>query len=448
MRPVFRIIYRTYRLFSAVRYKTGRRFTRAGMMMLVAIAAAASTGVDTENTVSYQAFIPLVFVMLVAVAFSWFFRASFSVRRMMPRFGTVGEPLRYTAFVTNLTRKRQEGLSLLENLADPRPAFQDWYAVQMADERRLHSFRVGRRRRVPPFKAAAIKEAPVPMMLPGQEVEVPLEMVPSRRGLVRVEGATIARPDPFGLYRGYAQVQSPQTALILPRRYALPPIALPGTLKYQEGGVTFAANVGQSDEFVSLRDYRRGDPLRRIHWRSWAKAARPIVKEYQDEYFVRHALVLDTFVADPRSEAFEEAVSIAASFACTIQTQESLLDLLFVGPEAFCLTAGRGLAHSDQMLEILAAVRTCEKSFRELEHLVLDHIAAVSGCICVLLDWDEDRRAFVNKIRSLGVRALVLVVIEPEQRESLKAELTRDVPERFHVLEVGTIQESLLKLGS
>jgi uncharacterized protein (DUF58 family) len=55
------------------------------------------------------------------------------------------------------------------------------------------------------------------------------------------------------------------------------------------------------------------------------------VKEFEDEFFVRHALVLDTFTDEPHSEILEEAVSVAASFACTVLTQESLLDLLFVG---------------------------------------------------------------------------------------------------------------------
>ena len=89
--------------------------------------------------------------------------------------------------------------------------------------------------------------------------------------------------------------------------------------------------MGDSEEFVALRDYRPGDPLKRIHWRTWARIGRPVVREYQDEFFVRHALVFDTFLSAP-TPAFEEAVSVAASFACTVGTQESLLDLLFVGP--------------------------------------------------------------------------------------------------------------------
>ncbi len=202
-----------------------------------------------------------------------------------------------------------------------------------------------------------MKEVAVPPLPPNGEAEVRVQVTPLRRGVLRYRGLTMARSDPLGLFRAVARFSLPGTSLILPKRYPLPPVALPGVMKYQEGGVALASHVGQSEEFVALRDYQRGDPVRHIHWRSWAKTGKPIVKEFADEFFVRHALVLDTFGDHPQGELFEEAVSVAASFACTIQTQESLLDLLFVGAEAYCFTAGRGLAHADQMLEILASVR-------------------------------------------------------------------------------------------
>jgi uncharacterized protein (DUF58 family) len=172
-----------------------------------------------------------------------------------------------------------------------------------------------------------------------------------------------------------------------------------------------------------------------------------VVKEFEDEFFVRHALVLDTFSGQPHSAVFEEAVSVAASFACTLPTQESLLDLLFVGPQSYCFTAGRGVAHVDQMLEILASVRAClDRPFRALEHLVLSHIKAVSGCICVLVGWDEERRGFVSKLRGLGVPVRVLVIVPPGQSQPLEAGPLRDEPERFSVLEVGQIEAGLAQL--
>jgi uncharacterized protein (DUF58 family) len=434
-------------MFSSLWYWLPRRFAPAGLAVSGALFVAAVVGTDTENTVAYQGFALLLFLLLVAIGFSWRFRLRFSATRWLPRFGTVGEPLSYRISVRNLTRQTQAGLTLLENLADTRPAFAEWRAAQLADQKYSRSFQVSQRRRTNPFKVATLKNAAVPPLPPNQEIEVRIELTPLRRGLLRFTEITLARPDPFGLFRSFSKVPAVQTALILPKRYPLAAIALPGTMKYQEGGVAMASNVGQSEEFVALREYRRGDPMRHIHWRSWARVGKPIVKEFEDEFFVRHALVLDTFSDQPHSEVFEEAVSVAASFACTIRTQESLLDLLFVGSQAFCFTSGRGLAHADQMLEILASVRVChDRPFRSLEHLVLDHLASVSGCICVLLAWDEERRDFVKKIKTLGAPVLVFVVVPPGQGNTLEPGPMRDNPERFHVLEVGRIAQGLAKI--
>ena len=447
MNPVFRLLYRLYRVISWCRHWIRRRFTRAGLVVLGAILVAGTMGIDTDNTVAYQAFTLLLFLLLVALSFGWFFRAQFSATRLLPRFGTVGVPFSYRIVLTNLTARTQSGLTLLENLADPRPSFQEWRNSQLADEKLFRPFRFSQRQRANPFTLATMKEATVPTAPAKQEVEVQVELTPLRRGLLRFDGATLARPDPLGLFRALAKVPMPQTALILPKRYPLPPIALPGAMKYQQGGVALASNVGRSEEFVALREYRRGDPLRHIHWRSWAKTGKPIVKEFEDEFFVRHALVLDTFCDQLRSDEFEEAVSVAASFACSIRTQESLLDLLFVGPEAYCFTAGRGLAHTDQLLEILASVRACsDRPLRSLEQLVLDRIGVVSGCICVLLAWDEERRQFVEKIKTLGIPVLVLVVMPSDQGKSLDLGPMADEPDRFHVLAVGRVEEGLAQL--
>jgi uncharacterized protein (DUF58 family) len=276
---------------------------------------------------------------------------------------------------------------------------------------------------------------------------VPVELLPLQRGLLRFEGVTVACPDPLGLFRSFSRASAPQTVLILPKRYPLPPIALPGQMRYQQGGVALAANVGCSEEFVSLREYRHGDPLRHIHWRTWAKIGKPIVKEFEDEFFMRHALVLDTFTDEPHSEVLEEAVSVAASFACTVLTQESLLDLLFVGNKSYCFTAGRGLGTADQMLEILASAQNCtDKPFAALEHLVFGHISAVSGCVCVLQKWDETRRKFIEKLKAMNVPATVLVVVPPGGGISGAGGAFVDAEGTLHVLEVGKIGEGLSKL--
>jgi len=444
MKPIWRVVYRFYRISSRLWHWTQRRFTRAGWIVLASLFVTAIMSMDTDNLVAYQGFSLLLMLLLLAFAFSRFFRMKFSVVRLLPRFGTVGIAFTYRALVRNSTAKTQSDLTLLEDLADPVPSFPEWLAAQLSVEKSMRSLRLSRRQYLDPFKLATLKDALIPPIAPHQEAGVKIEVIPLRRGVLRFKGVTLARTDPFGLFRALAGTPAPQTTLILPKRYPLPPIAMPGAMKYQEGGVALASNVGQSEEFVALRDYRRGDPLRHIHWRSWAKTGKPIVKEFEDEFFVRHALVLDTFSDQPFSEVFEEAVSVAASFACTILTQESLLDLLFVGAEAYCFTAGRGLAHGDQMLEILASVRVCsEKPFQTLENLVLNHAGVVSGCVCVLLAWDEPRRDFVKKLNAIGIPVLVVVVVPVAPAKPFDPGPMRDEPEKFRVLEAGRIAEQL-----
>lgn len=443
---VTRLAYRSFRAATAGQDLLGRRLTPAGQLALAALVASVVLGPNTRLTVAYQAFAFLFALLVVASALAVVPPPRLGVRRRLPRFATAGEPLTYRVVLRNPTPRAQSGLSLLEDLDAPHPSFEDFLSTPEPGEERRNWFdrSVGYPRwawLVAARRRATIPEQPLATLPPHGEVEVVVRAVVRSRGSLRLRGATVARTDPFGLVRATSAVDAPGSVLVLPRRYPLPPLALPGTRRYQPGGVALAASVGDSEEFQSLRDYRPGDPLRRVHWRSLARAGRPIVKEFQSEFFVRHALVLDTFLPTA-SPAFEDAVSVAASFASTLPTQESLLELMFVGPDAYHFTAGHGVSQVDRMLEILACVQPCrDRPFAALHRLVVDRHAALSGCICVLLAWDEARRRLVADLRALGVPTLGLVVAEgpPAAGEPL-------AEAGVHRLQVGRVAEGLARL--
>lgn len=441
---LIRLSYGIYRFFSSLWYRLGRRFTKAGWLVLAGLVMTAGMGLDTEQSAAYQSFAVLFCLLAAAMMCTAIFRGRFVAQRMLPRFGSVGEPLAYKVVIKNQTAKTQAGLTLLETLADPRQTLAEFLErIQPAGGSR--SFRLTTP--LPNRRQAALKEQPLPSLAPHSETAVSAELTPLKRGPLRFLGIAVARTDPFGLMRGFVKVPLPQSVLILPKRYFIPPIALPGTMRYQRGGVAMASSVGESEEFISLREYRRGDPMRHIHWKSWAKTGRPIVKEFQDEFFVRHALILDTFTGTENEEIFEEAISVAASFACALQTQESLLDLMFVGSQAFCFTTGRGLAYTDQMLEILASVEMCrDKPFGALRSLVVEHVSAVSGCVCILLEWDPVRQDLVRQLQALDLSMMVLVVTKAGSPAQLDPGPMKKNPGCFHVLEIGKIAEGLQKL--
>jgi uncharacterized protein (DUF58 family) len=162
-----------------------------------------------------------------------------------------------------------------------------------------------------------------------------------------------------------------------------------------------------------LREYRPGGPLKCIHWRSSARVGRAVVREHQDEFFVRHGLILDTFVPLAAEDLFEEAISVAASFAAGVRGQDSLLDLMLVGPDAYVFTAGRGVGQLERMLEVLADVRPCvDRPFAALHRLVVERHQSLSGVVCILLAWDDPRRALVQHLRALGLPALTLLITD------------------------------------
>lgn len=437
-----------YRAYGAVAFlarATQRRLTPAGALIAASLVFTLSIGSDVNKSLSYQSTSLLAALLLSGALWGACFRGRFRCERSLPRYATVGQPVRYRLRVTNDTGRTQAGLEALDEAAEGRLGYDEFKAELLPEKARGARRRAGAAARTRPRRARLPGSVALDRIEAGGRTEVTLELTPARRGAVHFERVVIGRADPLGLIRGIRPIPTPGTLVVLPRRYRLPDWALPGTRQYQPGGVAMASAIGESEEFIGLREYRPGDPMSHIHWKSWARVGRPIVKEYQDEFFTRHALILDTFLTGGGIERFEEAVSVAASFAASLDTQESLLDLVFIGARAYCVTAGRGLAHSEQLLEVLAAVQPCSThGFETLERVVLEHARCLSGCICVCVDWDEPRQRLVRQLTALGLPVLVLVIIPAGAEPRPQPQGAVADPSRFRVLEVGRIQQDLI----
>lgn len=412
-----------------------RRLTPAGMLVGGVMIASATLGADTQQTVSYRIFAFAAALLVVAGAGTLLQRGRYTITRKLPRVVTAGESFQYRVTIGNLENSPRDGLALIDDLADARPSLAEFRARY-----KMPTYRFWKQM-LRDNSICDVRELALPEIAPLGTIEVSVPGTARRRGNQHFRGATVARNDPLGLVRGLSLHDEPGNLLVLPRRYAMPPISLPGSRRHQPGGVSLATGIGDSEEFVGLRDYRPGDPLQRIHWKSYARIGEPVVREYQDEYFERHALILDTFGTSQQAAAFEEAVSVAASLAYTINTQECLLDLMFVGRESYCYTAGRGQLSAGSLMEVLAGVPLCAgQPFQTLRDAVVARRALLTGSICVLLAWDHARRAFVEDLQKLGVPLLVLLVTS----EPPNPQLPR--PAWLRVIEPGKVQEGLARL--
>ena len=290
----------------------------------------------------------------------------------------------------------------------------------------------------------------VPDVPPGGRVEVIMRWRPLRRGVVRLAACSLLRPDPLGLFYARKRVRLRESLLVLPKRYPVNWTAWTGELRDKPGGVSHAASTSGVEEFATLREYRPGDPLRHIDWKGWARLGIPIVKEFFETCFVRQALILDTSLPAVAGPArFEAAVSVAASFAaCGPAAMRGALDLVFIGSNVQRVSAGTGLGSLDGVLEALACVAAQpEETFAMLKDCVDERAGELSSCVCVLLAWDEQRRALVNSLRRRGVPVLVLLVSDEDASPSLEPGPMADQPDRFKVLSARRLAVELAGLA-
>jgi uncharacterized protein (DUF58 family) len=241
----------------------------------------------------------------------------------------------------------------------------------------------------------------------------------TRRGRYVLPGPGLAVTDPLGLLAGRTTPRAPHVLLAHPPFFTFDDFVVPLGRRYQPGGIPLSSSTGEAIEFVGTRDYRDGDPVRTIHWPSWARRGTPVVKEFQEEYFCRIALVLDTFLprraraADRRS--FEAAISVLASIADHFSRTDDIVDILAAGPDLYEVSAGRSLAYLENVLDVLACLGPChDPPFSTIGPLLFERLARTTTVVAIVLDWDDAREAFLRRVKSLGTAVRVVVVREKD----------------------------------
>ncbi|WP_371496553.1 DUF58 domain-containing protein [Kitasatospora sp. NBC_00374] len=122
--------------------------------------------------------------------------------------------------------------------------------------------------------------------------------------------------DPFGMCELTRAFAASDVLTVVPQVQSLPPVRLPGEWSGQgESSAHVLALAGDDD--VIPREYRHGDDLRRVHWKSTARYGELMVRREEQPLKARATVLLDTREIGHRgsgpASSFEWAVSCAAS---------------------------------------------------------------------------------------------------------------------------------------
>ena len=232
------------------------------------------------------------------------------------------------------------------------------------------------------------------------------------RGRYRIGPLAVRLTDPFGLSELTRSFAAVDHLVVTPAVTRLPRILLGGD--WVGGGDATSRSLAVSgNDDATTREYRHGDDLRKIHWRSTARVGELMVRREENPYQGRATLLLDGRAAAHRGDgpgsSFEWSVSATASIAVALARagyglrllNETGLDLV---PSGVQVTEGA-------LLDILAGVATTRTEGVNLATEQLRRTGVDGVLVAVLGQLSADDADRMSRLRQ-GASRCVAVLVE------------------------------------
>ncbi|MFC7216712.1 DUF58 domain-containing protein [Streptomyces polyrhachis] len=256
---------------------------------------------------------------------------------------------------------------------------------------------------------------------PGGRREVSYRVRSDLRGRYPLGPLQLRLSDPFGMCELTRSFSAYDTLTVVPRTETLAPVRLAGESSgWGDGRRRTLALAGEDD--VLPREYRHGDDLRRVHWRSTARYGELMVRREEQPHRAGCTVLLDTrragYSGSGPDSAFEWAVSAAASTALHMLGRDYAVRLLTDTGDSVpgSDSAGGAMgAHAESadaaglLLDTLAVVghSAGEELSAAYDVLRSGHEGLV---VAFLGELDEQQLALVARMRRRAGAALVFVL--------------------------------------
>lgn len=173
------------------------------------------------------------------------------------------------------------------------------------------------------------------------------------RGVFAVGPMLLERTDPFGLVRCRYAVGSAKPLVVVPRVESLGEGELDASRSEGYEHELVKHSIPNADELIA-RDYRPGDPMRRVHWRATARHDKLMVRQEEPRSNPETWMLLDTDGGQrpehrhPHGDGarlpFETAVDLAAAIGTHLIAQGYVLGITESAPSQLQGRAATGRA--------------------------------------------------------------------------------------------------------
>jgi uncharacterized protein (DUF58 family) len=234
------------------------------------------------------------------------------------------------------------------------------------------------------------------------------------RGKYTVGPMRVRLSDPFGLVEMQRAFQSTASLVVTPHVSPLPAIPLSGVWTGSGDNRPRAFATGSAED-VTVREYRRGDDLRRVHWRSSARVGELMVRREEQPWQSRATLFLDNRAVSHRgsgaSSTLEQAVSYAASIGVHLVQRGFIVRLVTATGEeegGAWHEHGAAAAETGPLLESMAVMRATDR--RHLDTRWLQDVGHAGLLVAVLGVVDEADNPAFSRMRHSAASTMAICV--------------------------------------
>lgn len=237
-----------------------------------------------------------------------------------------------------------------------------------------------------------------------------------RRGRFIIGPLVVALTDPFGFCRAARVFEQSELLNVYPRGFTIEHFPVSSRASQFEVNLRNSPRCGSSDEFRGLREYQRGDPLRRVHWPQSIRHRQLMVRDFEMPAARNLTVLLDLDRTMARGlgahSAVEYSVEIAAALTDYAVRHHHRISLLGQGRRLLYLPPGSGAAQQKVILDsLLELEQDGEVPFDQFLVQTLDLIPVDSCAVLVFPTSLIDMNRYLAAVGVLQGRYINVVAV-------------------------------------
>lgn len=238
----------------------------------------------------------------------------------------------------------------------------------------------------------------------------------SQRGRFKIAPLVVYFFDPFGIFFSKRTYNIDGELYVYPRVFMIKKfIGLTrGILPWFGIGTTRVS--GDEDEIFGTREYKEGDPIKRIHWISTARKNRLIVKQFQRQTFFRATIIFnlekEKDFGEGKEKISEYIIKIAASLGKHLIERDISLEIIAHAGEIMHIPFNKGPEHLEEILKFLTIAQAESRvGLDEIFGEFFNYIPRDSTLFVIMLDTDWEYLPAILRLEKKNVSVIPLVVV-------------------------------------